>query len=246
MRMRQIVSVSVDEIMPTPDEVLETQGMTGRALPERILTILNSALDLFRKLAEPKGLMQEWPIADFPAVFSGNGAEFPESPVQLIVPPADALALFAATLGSALIAKSSELFTKGGAALGFMLDSVNSSGAERLGGLMGQRFIEQLPLELRRSKALKLQYYSPGNCNWDISSQEKLFRVLHPEEIGITLNARNVMQPFKSISGILVAGDIAIHRVAPDFPFCNHCKTHKCLKRQAILERDTGRTSHTN
>jgi hypothetical protein len=236
MRMRQVVIPRVDEIMPSPKEVLESQGMTGRALPEKIQTLLNSALDLFRKLAEPKGLIQEYPITDFPAIFSGNGAEAPESPVQIIVPKADALALFAATLGSALIAKSSELFAKGGPALGFMLDSVNSSGAEQLGKLMGQRFVEQLPDELRRSRALKVQYYSPGNCSWHISSQEQLFSILHPEEIGITLNARYVMQPFKSISGILVAGDMAIHRVPTEFLVCRDCRTHKCLKRQAILE----------
>jgi hypothetical protein len=61
---------------------------------------------------------------------------------------------------------------------------------------------------------------------------------LHPEEIGITLNASWAMQPFKSISGILVAGDMKIHRFKPVFSFCKQCKGKKCLERIKILENN--------
>lgn len=235
--MRKIIEIEVHEVTPSRAEVLESQGMAGREnLPARIGALLDSALELFGQLAEPRGLLQDWPIAEFPSIYNGNGLNSPEGPVPLIVPKADGLALFAATLGGALIAKSSELFAQGGPALGFMLDAVNSSGAERLGMLMGQRFLELLPEELRRSRNLKAQYYCPGHCGWHISGQAKLFEILRPEEIGITLNARWVMQPTKSISGILAVGDMEIHRFRPNFPFCKDCKEHKCIKRLAILE----------
>jgi len=173
--MRKIVELSVDEVAPSPTEVIESQGMTGRVLPERIRALLDSALELFGQLAEPRGIMEELPITDFPAVFDGNGLNAPEGPVRTIVPNADALALFAATLGSALIAKSSELFTKGGPALGFMLDAVNSSGAERMGKAMGQHFVRLLPDDQRRSEILKVQYYSPGYCGWHTSPHSPSF-----------------------------------------------------------------------
>jgi hypothetical protein len=235
--MRVVIQLSVDEVTPTAIEVLENQGMAGRAhLPARISALLDSALELFRQLAEPRGVLQDLPISDFAAIYDGNGMNAPEGPVPMIVPRAYGLALFAATMGDALIAKSSELFAEGGPALGFMLDAVNSCGAERLGRLMGHRFLELLPEG--RPKELKVQYYSPGHCGWHISGQAKLFQALHPEEIGIALNASWAMKPIKSISGILVAGNMEIHRFRPTFPFCKECKTHKCVQRLKILESD--------
>jgi hypothetical protein len=237
--MRKIIELDIAELTPTPGEVLANQGMAGRAnLPEKIKTLLDSALELFRQLAEPKGLLQELPLSEFEAIYDGNGLNLPEGPVPMIVPRADGLALFAATMGSSLASKSSELFAKGGPALGFMLDAVNSCAAERMGRQMGLRFVATLPDETRRAKELKVQYYCPGHCGWHISGQTKLFEVLHPEEIGITLNERWVMLPVKSISGILVAGDMDIHRFRPAFSFCGQCKEHKCVKRLLLLESE--------
>jgi len=236
--MRRIVSLSVDEIMPDRNEVLEDQGMAGRAnIPAKILSLLDSALDLFKQLAEPQGLMQDLPVSGFKAIYDGNGSNSPECPVPPIVAQADGLALFAATMGSALAAKSRELFTKGGASLGYMLDAVNTVGSEQLGRQMCQRFLEFLPEDLRRAKQIKVQYYCPGHCGWHLSGQERLFEALHPEEIGITLKPVSwAMHPVKSISGVLVAGGIEIHRFRPEFPFCPTCKEHKCVTRLKFLE----------
>lgn len=237
--MRRIIELDVADLTPEPGEVLANQGMGGRPnVPERIKSLLDAALELFRQLAEPKGIMQEIPAAEFDSVYDGNGLNLPEGPVPMIVPKADGLALFAATMGSSLISKSSELFARGGPALGFMLDAVNSSAAERLGRQMGLRFVAALPEETRTAKQLKVQYYCPGHCGWHISGQAKLFQILHPEEIGITLNERWVMQPVKSLSGILVAGEMDIHRFKPAFSFCSQCKEHKCVKRLLLLESE--------
>ena len=236
--MREIIELKADEIVPTREEVLESQGMTGRKVPDRILSLLDSAMELFRELAEPKGIIQQWPIDDFDDVFEGNGQNDPDGPVRIIVPRANAIALFVATLGDVLFAKSSELFKQGGAPLGYMLDAVNSAAGEQLGKMMGKRFTELLPEEQRAKKVLVSQYYCPGHCGWHISGQEKLFEAVRPEEIGIDLKANHAMYPLKSISGILIAGDMDIHRFKPKFSFCKDCKEHKCVDRLAVLERE--------
>jgi hypothetical protein len=234
--MRRVIRLSVEEIVPTVQEVLENQGMDRPNLPARITALLNSALDLFKKLAEPKGIMKDLAIPDFQAIFDGNGLNSSEGPIPMIVPQAEALALFAATMGNALMAKSSELFATGRPTLGYMLDAVNTSGAEHLGQQMARRFLELLPEEKRRGKDLRAQYYCPGHCGWHISGQDKVFQSLHPEEIGITLKPSWAMYPLKSISGIMVVGDIQIHRFQPTFSFCKRCKEHKCVQRLKILE----------
>jgi hypothetical protein len=235
--MRNIIELSVADLMPTPNEVLANQGMAGRAhIPEKIQKLLEAALDLFRQLAEPKGLLQDTLLPEFEAIYAGDGMNSPEGPVPTIVARADGLALFAATMGNALATRSSALFKEGGPALGFMLDAVNSSAAERLGRQMCRRFLDLLPDEKRGTRNLKSQYYSPGHCGWHISGQTRLFQILHPEEIGITVNANWAMQPVKSISGVLVAGEMDIHRFQPAFSFCKQCKEHKCIKRLLLLE----------
>jgi hypothetical protein len=235
--MRQVVTLTVEEIIPTAQEVLESQGMGGRPnLPARITALLNSALELFQKLAAPKGVMEDLAISDFQAIYEGKGLNDSECPVPGIVSRAEAIALFAATMGDALMEKSSELFSTGGPALGYMLDAVNTSGAEHLGQQMARRFLELQSEEQRRAKDLKAQYYCPGHCGWHISGQDRLFQTLHPEEIGITLKPSWAMYPLKSISGILVVGDIQAHRFQPAFSFCKQCKEHKCVQRLRILE----------
>jgi hypothetical protein len=237
--MKRHIELTVEEATPTVAEVLQAQGMAGRQnIPARITELLNSALEIFKQLAQPKGMLEEIPLSGFKAIYDGNDRNSPECPVPGIVARADALAVFAATMGDALITRSSELFARGGPALGFMLDAVNSAGAERLGRLMCQRFLELLPAELRKSKKLKAQYYCPGHCGWHLSGQDQVFQVLPPEEIGIKLTSSWAMYPLKSISGVLVAGEIEIHRFKPDFSFCKVCKEHKCVQRLRLLESD--------
>lgn len=234
------MQLNVNDVTPSVEEVMENQGMAGRKnLPERIRTLMDSARELFRELAAPAGMFEDIPLSDFWEIYEGNGMNSAESPVPGIVTRADALALFAATMGKILAVKSSELFKEGKAPLGYMLDAVNTCGAERLGMLMGLRFMEYLPEELRRSKKLKVQYYCPGHCGWHISGQTRLFQALHPEEIGITVNESWAMNPLKSISGILAVGEIEIHRFKPDFSFCKQCKEKKCVQRLKILEQDS-------
>lgn len=236
--MRQVVHLNVHDVTPTRLEVLEAQGMGGRQnIPAKIETLIVSAIEIFTKLAEPKGVLQDVSLSEFQAIYPGEGLNAPDGPVPLIAPGAKALALFAATMGEALAAKSSEMFAQGGPALGFMVDAVNSAGAEKLGRMMCRRFLALLP-EALQSKGLKAQYYSPGHCGWHISGQGTLFEALHPEGIGITINSRWVMHPAKSISGVLVAGDMDIHRFKPAFSFCKDCRTHTCVQRLAILESD--------
>lgn len=237
--MKKPIELTIAEATPTVAEVLEAQGMAGRQnIPARITALLDAALDIFKQLAGPRGLLEEIPISGFRLIYDGGGKNSGECPVPGIVARADALAVFAATMGDALIHKSSELFAKGGPALGFMLDAVNSAGAERLGRLMCREFLELLPEEKRRGKKPKAQYYCPGHCGWHLSGQEQLFQMLHPEEIGIKLASSWAMFPTKSISGVLVAGDIEIHRFKPAFSFCKVCREHKCIQRLRLLESE--------
>jgi hypothetical protein len=59
---------------------------------------------------------------------------------------------------------------------------------------------------------------------------------LRPEEIGITLRESCLMEPLKSISGVLVAARPEDHRFDNTYQFCRTCSTQTCRSRIAAVE----------
>lgn len=235
-RMSREIFFRVTDALPQPDEILASQGMPGRAgLPSRIVKLCEAALDLYETLVEPRGIMESISSRDFADVYRGEGGNAERTPLEEIFPRAKALALFAATVGEPVGAKIRELFEDNDPALGYMLDSAASLGAENLAAAMENRFARRIAGDGAPPWEGKVLAYSPGYCGWHVSGQKKLFASLHPEEIGIRLNASFLMQPLKSVSGVLVAGPREIHRFRPAFRFCEDCTTRSCRERMAAL-----------
>ena len=112
-----------------------------------------------------------------------------------------------------------------------MLDAQASEGAELAANETENRYVSWLAGKGRfnsRSGALR---YSPGYCGWHVSGQRKLFDHLLPEKIGITLRESFLMQPLKSISGVVIAGQRQIFDFENTFDFCEDCSTWTCRER---------------
>ena len=236
--MRKIYEPDTLDIVPTTLEVLIQQKMTERSVPPRITRMIDEAISLFQEHTQPRGLVEDFDTSGFPDLYKGSGLNDPDGPVPFIAAHATATAFMAATMGDALAVKCKELFAMGNASLGYMLNVVSSVGSERLGRKMCGLFLERLRSESREAEDIKVQYYCPGHCGWHISGQEKLFETLCPDEIGISLNANWVMHPFKSISGILAAAPIEVHRFQQGFSFCPQCRERKCAERLRLLETE--------
>ena len=85
--------------------------------------------------------------------------------------------------------------------------------------------------------------YSPGYCGWHISGQRKLFDYLRPDAIGISLNTSCMMNPLKSVSGVLVTAEPDAHRFKPRFSYCPECKDRSCVERMQQLPNTRRRAS---
>ena len=228
--MRTVLRFTLAESQPRPAEVLESQNLPEeRELTARARGTLGEALRLFSVLAEPRAVLDDVTAADFATGLNGAGAA--GSVVARVYPRADALALFAATVGEPVCLEIRRLFGQGEVALGYMLDTVASAAAERLADLTAARFRDTLAP--RGSGPLRVLSYSPGYCGWPTTGQGPLFEKLRPGEIGISLNDSFLMWPLKSVSGVLVAGPLAAHMFDADFPFCDDCATRACRTRLA-------------
>jgi hypothetical protein len=226
------LAISVEEVMPEKAAVLKFQGFKPGTTPKpRIMEILDQALAIFGNLAEPVGIVGELSRDEFAEIYPGEGSNDPETPLAGIYPRADHLALFAVTLGAAVSTRIRELFADRDFALAALLDSVASEAADQAAAVAERRFADELREIGAFSTGARALRYSPGYCGWHVTGQRTLFRRLGPEQIGITLRESCLMEPLKSVSGVIVCGPAEIHEFDPGYPFCSACKTHSCSAR---------------
>ncbi len=225
--MRERIVFSIGEATPPQGAVLERMGMASpNDMSARTGVLVESATEEFERLAEPRGLVDDVTADEFASVYAGEGRNGHETPLEKIYPRADSLALFVATLGARVSTRIGELFAADDMARGFVLDAIASAAADLLTDRLAGRYRERVS-----GDGTAVLGYSPGYCGWHISAQRKLFERLSPDEIGISLNESCLMQPLKSVSGVLVAGAGSIHRFRPEYSFCGECTTRQCLPR---------------
>jgi len=226
------VSISAEDVVPSVAAVLEQQGIPQWKKPgERTVRLAEEAIALFTQKAEPKGMVDGITSDAFKAVFEGEGRNEADSPVGPIYQASANLALFAVTIGQDICSEIQRLFDTNDFALGSMLDSAASEGTERTAEMIERLYRQHLKDSGKHGNGHGTLRFSPGYCGWHISAQEKLFDTLHPGEIGIGLNASCLMQPMKSISGIIISGEKNIFEFDDTFSFCRDCADHACRER---------------
>jgi hypothetical protein len=230
--MKWRVTWSADAAVPSRRAVLRSQGLPdGPELPPRLAAVFEEAFALYRRLAEPRAILRMVGREEFATVYRGEGRNDAATPLALVYPRAEALVLFAATVGGTVTRAVADLFARHELAVGYALDAVASEAADRLAAAAAADCQGRLIAAGRLGPGARALPYSPGYCGWHVSGQRALFAVLRPEEIGITLNDSCLMQPLKSVSGVIVAGPGTIHQFDQTFPCCESCGTRHCQDR---------------
>ncbi|MCP4784657.1 MAG: hypothetical protein GY903_10315 [Fuerstiella sp.] len=136
------------------------------------------------------------------------------------------VAAFIATAGPAVERRASELLQEGDS-LGAMI--LNAIGAERAEAaevaVIGQ--LRELALAFNLVPTLP---YSPGYCGMKLTEQQKLFSLFNGEDVGVTLTADCLMQPVKSVSGLIGLGhpEDVVTLGTP----CERCTLQNCNMRR--------------
>ncbi len=234
--MTDILTFAADEVVPDRGTVFENQSIpAGKAIPESFAALCTTALELLARLAAPAGVLREISQADFEVVYHGEGRNEPRSPVGDIFAQADRLALFAVTLGEAIGGGIKECFESKDFAVGAMLDSAASAATDKLAEVAERRFREKHLRGGQAAAGAGVLRYSPGYCGWHVSGQKKLFEFLQPGRIGIALRDSYLMEPLKSVSGVIIAGRKEIHDFPSTYPFCSRCAARECRERIRAL-----------
>ena len=230
--------VSLDEIRTAPDRaaVLEAQGIPRTAkVSEHVLGLADRSIERYAGLVRPRGTVAEITPEEFAPIYRGEGVNADRTPVEEIYIRAEGLALFAVTLGEAISEEISDLFRRNEPAEAYALDAVASERADAAASLLARQYLDTLKQAGRVEPSSKVLPYSPGYCGWHVTGQRRLFDRLEPHNIGVTLKSSCLMQPLKSVSGVLIVGPTSSHEFDNDYDFCALCSTYQCRSRIASL-----------
>lgn len=230
--MKKLIEFEEDSLVPEKEDILESQGIPpGAEIPERVSETADRAIELFAELCQPAGIVADISLTRFHEVYDGFGRNEILTPVAEIYPRADHLALFAITVGHEVSDTITQLFESGDFALASLLDTAASEATELAGIYTESGYLDELIDSGTVSPESFIMRYSPGYCGWHISGQKTLFEYLEPEDIGIGLTDSFMMQPIKSISGVMISGPARIHDFDMHYPFCDQCIDKGCRSR---------------
>jgi len=142
----------------------------------------------------------------------------------------DSVALFLCTAGSEIGIRSRQAMRERDMLRGYIFDVIGSEVVEAAADLM-QAALEKSAMA---SGTKITNRYSPGYCGWDVAEQHKLFQLTPDNYCGIKLTDSALMDPEKSVSGI-----IGIGRNVKSNPYtCRICDMKDCIYRKVKEKKE--------
>jgi hypothetical protein len=142
----------------------------------------------------------------------------------------ESIAVFICTAGEEIGLKIRKAMNEKDLLQGYIMDVIGSEIVEAAADLMQLDLADQA-----LTSGIKItNRYSPGYCGWDVAEQHKLFRLVPDNFCGIRLNDSALMDPVKSVSGI-----IGIGKQVKRLPYtCKICDMKDCIYRERKYETD--------
>lgn len=136
----------------------------------------------------------------------------------------ESVAVFACTAGHKIGEMAKTIMNEKDFLKGYIYDMIGSQTADSAAELMQDKLrilAEQMGLKITNR-------YSPGYCGWSVSEQHKLFSLIPDNYCRIRLNTFALMDPIKSVSGIIGLGK----KVRFNEYTCNLCDQQNCIYRK--------------
>lgn len=195
-----------DELSITPRDLYELLGFEGKEIPEPFPDLILKAIKTAPDFCEIAGGYKVYN----PVIINSDEQkiiikEFEFSPGKIIttqLKKADAAAIFVCTAGEGISKQSKKLLEGEDPLMGYVFDVLGSVIVEKAMNLIQK----QLEKECLKNKLFISDRYSPGYCDWSVSEQQVLFKLLPQNFCGVELSESSLMHPIKSISGIIGIG----------------------------------------
>lgn len=218
-------SLKFEELRITPDVVIRELGYGKEITPYTyVFGMVNSLLDEIALITQPQCVFQIFNGEIFPAEIKLNDANVLHTGnvITYLLKGSTRFSLFVATAGKEFQLYFDRLKKRDDMVETFIADTIGSLIAERAGDIM------ELLLEKEIGTDKHTNRFSPGYCGWSLSNQKEIFNLMGGNPCGITLSDVFLMNPIKSISGIIGIGEKVNEKVYG----CKFCELESCYKRK--------------
>ena len=226
-----------DELEVSTDIIEKFMGYEPGKAPEPIPQLIREVLDIAHDYCDIKGgyvIQKDISIDREERIMHINGTEFD---VKRIISnqlrKMDNAALFVCTAGHGIGDYSKKLMHEGDFIKGYIADVV---GSEIVESAM-DKIQDDLEQQMKSQGLFITDRYSPGYCGWSVGEQQKLFSFFPENFCGITLTPSSLMQPIKSVSGVIGIGP----NVRRKGYVCNHCDMVNCIYREKRYDKKPDR-----
>ena len=203
-------------------------------LPDPIPEVIHS---IIKEAPEHTDIQGGWLITDQVAIrdegkIQVDGLEFhPTKAIAHQVRASEKLAFFMFTAGEGIETWSRTELTEGDPMAGYIIDLI---GSEIVVAAL-DRMQDELAGKMKSAGFNITNRYSPGDCGWPVTDQQKLFSLFPENFCGISLSESSLMHPIKSVSGIIGIGkDVRKTAYA-----CDLCEMETCVYRYRKNIRST-------
>jgi len=203
-------------------------------LPEPLPEVIGSIIEKAPEYTDIQGgylLVDQFKIHDGYKI-QVNGLEFiPTKAIAQQVRGSEMLAFFMITAGEGITTWSQQELTEGDPMAGYIIDLI---GSEIVVSAL-DRMQEDLAGKMGTAGFNITNRYSPGDCGWPVTDQQKLFSLFPDSFCGISLSESSLMHPIKSVSGIIGIGA----NVKKTAYACDLCEMETCVYRYRKQIRST-------
>jgi len=203
-------------------------GFDPGTAPEPIPELINIALNNAAELTEIRGSyvihVHNMPETRPRQSININSHSFNTGKiVTSFIKESEQFLFFIATAGKGIELESHKFLHGTEPLLGYIYDVIGSVTVESALG----KFLFRMEEDFKKSELKTTNPYSPGYCGWPVSDQVKLFELFGDKNCGIRLSETCLMDPIKSISGIIGVGKNIKKK-----PYsCEICDAKNCLYR---------------
>ena len=218
-------SLNFSDLRITDDVVIRELGYNEEAsIDERVIKMVESVSSEISAITSPLCAFNIFNGKIEPEEIKLNSSQslHTGSVITYLLKGSERFALFVATSGKEFQQYFDGLKIKSDMVELFIADAIGSLIAERAGDAM-----ERL-LEKETGNKKHTNRFSPGYCGWHLSGQRQLFSLMDETPCGITLSEVCLMNPVKSISGIIGIGDEVNEKIYG----CHFCEMESCYKRK--------------
>jgi len=100
---REVFSATPHELLFGAGNMFQSlEAREGSPAAQRVHTLIEQSRDLYLRTADPRGVIQPISVTEFEEIYEGEGGNDEDTPLEHVIEDADAVALFAVTLGEAL------------------------------------------------------------------------------------------------------------------------------------------------